>query len=754
MDVEDERGRRRGKGGLEARATAGRLPDVTTHLAALAILAAVAQVPPLTLRTRWAAEVSVAQPLPEYPRPQLVRPRWQSLNGRWSFAVRDSAAPRPRMFDGTILVPFAIESQLSGVQRTVTPAQRLWYRRPFRITAPSVPGTHWLLHFGAVDWDAAVYVNGRRVGDHRGGYDPFTIDVTAALRPRGDQELVVSVWDPTDRGDQPRGKQVLAPGSIWYTAVTGIWQSVWLEPVPPVWIDALHVTPDPDAGTVRVAVVLGRPSDVRMRAVVRSGDSVVAAGEGPVHTPLVLVVPRVRLWSPDDPFLYGVSVALSTGDSVESYFGMRKIAVSPDSGGALRLFLNGRALFEFGTLDQGWWPDGLYTAPTDSALRSDVEILKRLGFNTIRKHVKVEPERWYYDCDRLGMLVWQDMPSGDNRTAAGRREFAAELQRVVDALRNHPSIVMWVPFNEGWGQHETERYVTWLATHDSTRLVDNASGWTDQHIGDVADVHAYPGPGIPPPDARRARVLGEFGGLGLPLGGHTWAAERSWGYRRFADTAALAVAYHDLLYQLRFLEGEGLAAAIYTQTTDVEIEVNGVLTYDRAVVKLPAAAAEWNRRLYRPPPIRRTAVATSEAAGRDWRYATQAPAGDWFQPTYNDSGWREGVGGFGADSTPGAVVRTQWHTADLWLRRTFELRSAAELVAPHWRVHHDEDAEVYLNGELVARFDGYTTAYVMVPLEPRAVAALKAGVNTIAVHVHQTRGGQYFDIGIDEVIDR
>src|SRR5438445_7703278 len=496
--------------------------------------------PPLT--TRWTAEVTPEQVLPEYPRPDLVRPTWQTLNGTWQYAVRDSGSTSsPRAWDGTILVPFPIESQLSGVRRTVTDRQRLWYRRTFRIPSTAA-GTRWLLHFGAVDWEAIVSVNGRRVGAHRGGYDPFTLDITGALRPApGDQELVVRVWDPTDHGEQPRGKQVSKPESIWYTAVTGIWQTVWLEAVPRDHISALDVRPDVDAGTVTVRVDAAGPTPApTVSGTALDGDRRVAEGTGLVGRPLTLPIPDAKLWGPGHPFLYSLRVRLAAAgeDSVTSYFGMRKIAVARDSAGVPRLFLNNRPLFQLGTLDQGWWPDGLYTAPTDEARRSDIETLQHLGFNLIRKHVKVEPARWYYDCDRLGMLVWQDMPSGDNKTAAAQQEFAAELRRVVDALRNHPAIVMWVPFNEGWGQHDTGRLVAWLKRYDPTRLVDNASGWTDAQVGDVLDVHDYPGPKIPLPDSTRAPVLGEFGGLGLPLDGHTWQARDNWGYRHSADTAA------------------------------------------------------------------------------------------------------------------------------------------------------------------------------------------------------------------------
>jgi len=566
-------------------------------LAGLGVAApALAQAPP-TLVTRWAHEVRADRVLPDYPRPQLVRAAWRSLNGWWDYAVTPQDAAQPAAWDGRILVPFPIESQLSRVRRAVTDSERLWYHRTFR--APRLAtGGRLLLHFGAVDWDAVVSVNGTRIGEHTGGYDPFTFDITDALVPGATQDLVVSVWDPTDRGPQPRGKQVLRPRSIWYTAVTGIWQTVWLEAVPREHVESLVVTPDLDGGAVHVsAVVAGGGPATRVAVTVLDGTKPVASATAPADTTVTVPLAHPRLWSPDHPFLYGLKVRLDRGDAVTSYFGMRKIAVARDSAGVNRLFLNGHPLFEFGTLDQGWWPDGLYTAPSDAAIRFDLLALKRLGFNLIRKHVKVEPERWYYWCDRLGLLVWQDMPSGANDTPGAQQEFAAELGRVVDALRNHPAIVMWVPFNEGWGEHDAARYVAWLKQHDPTRLVDDASGWTDENAGDVMDVHDYPGPGMPALESDRAAVLGEFGGLGLPVPGHLWNERGAWGYRRFTRSDSLWSAYRALLARLRPLVADGLSAAVYTQTTDVEIEVNGLMTYDRAVVKLPPRAAAENARL-------------------------------------------------------------------------------------------------------------------------------------------------------------
>ena len=706
-----------------------------------------------TLRTRWAAEAGAAPiPLPEYPRPQLQREHWVNLNGLWDFALTDSGAAAPTAYDTRILVPFPVESQLSGVRRAVRPTERVWYRRSFDLPRRRA-GERWLLHFGAVDWEARVWVNGRLAGEHQGGYDPFSFDITDHLRPDAAQEIVVAVWDPTDDGDQPRGKQVLRPHGIWYTAVTGIWQTVWLEPVPEVHVRGLRVVADADGAVTVTADVAGATARERVTVQAASRGRAVARAEGAGGEPVTLHIANPRRWSPDEPFLYDLEVRLSSGDRVRSYVGLRSIALVRDSSGYERLGLNGRPLFQFGLLDQGWWPDGLYTAPTDAALASDIEVTKRLGFNTIRKHVKVEPARWYYHADRLGVLVWQDMPSGDNATPESQAGFARELGRVVSALANHPSIVMWVPFNEGWGQHETAPTVAAVRAVDPTRLVNNASGWTDEGVGDVHDVHHYPGPGMPEPAPGRAAVLGEFGGLGLPLAGHTWVDEGNWGYRGFGDRDSLIAAYRGLLERLRPLIGEGLAAAIYTQTTDVEVEVNGILTYDRAVVKLPDGIATNHARLHARPPEVVTVVPTSRTDAQTWQYRTTPPDSGWQGRADGDGGWSEGPGGFGTGQTPGARVGTPWNTPEIWIRRTFRWDGA-----DRWRlwlrVHHDEDAEVWINGEQAAVLSGYTTGYVLVPVAPAGRAALRDGENLLAVHVRQTRGGQYVDVGLVEVRER
>ena len=441
---------------------------------------------------------------------------------------------------------------------------------------------------------------------------------------------------------------------------------------------------------------------------------------------------------------------------------MRSIALGPDENGNQRLLLNGEPLFQYGLLDQGWWPDGLYTAPTDEALLYDVRTSREMGFNLIRKHVKVEPARWYHHCDREGILVWQDMPSGDNEGEEAQLQFASELEAVVESLWNHPSIVMWVPFNEGWGQHDTEAYVEWLEEADPTRLVNNASGWTDTRTGSVLDIHRYPGPGSPPPETvspahPRAAVLGEFGGLGLPLAGHTWVEEDNWGYRSYETLEALNEAYANLLLQLRPLIGEGLAAAVYTQTTDVEIEVNGIMTYDREVVKLDPAVRKLHGELYGPQPTLRSVVHTSRDEAQTWRFTMSAPAEGWENPGFDDSSWADGPGGFGTEGTPGAVVRTVWETPEIWIRRSFSL-SGEEMgdladARLFLRIHHDEDAEVFLNGEPVATLGGYTGGYQLALLDTDLVSLLREGGNTLAAHVSQTRGGQYIDVGIVEWVD-
>jgi len=564
------------------------------------------------ITTPWTAQVRADKALPDYPRPQLTRTAWTNLNGLWDYAITDKDAPRPGAFDGSILVPFPVESSLSGVKRAVTPAQRLWYRRTF--SAPMLGGKSLLLHFGAVDWRAEVLVNGIKVGEHQGGYDPFTFDITAALKPGGGpQELIVSVWDPNDTGLQPRGKQVLKPGSIWYTAVTGIWQTVWLEPVPAVHIDSVLLIPDVDGRRLRLTVRASQPGTFTAIATLHGKPAGKISGKTDMETALPLSA--LDLWSPDSPTLYDLDIKLQSGDSVKSYFGMRKIEVRKDAAGIDRLYLNNQPQFMIGPLDQGWWPDGLYTAPSADAIGFDIETLKRLGFNMLRKHVKVEPASYYYWCDKLGLMIWQDMPSamvsgGKNSVRTGSpddvvfppadaADFERELRAMVRNLESVPSIVGWVPFNEGWGEHDTVAILKLVKSLDPSRLVDGPSGWEDRGYGDMKDKHQYPGPGMFPVTPGRASVLGEFGGLGFPVEGHLWWTDkRNWGYRTYTDLPGLEAAYEDLIAKLAPIVKEGLAAAVYTQTSDVESEVNGLMTYDRKVVKFdPARLAPLHRHL-------------------------------------------------------------------------------------------------------------------------------------------------------------
>ncbi len=567
--------------------------------------------------TRWSAQVDPDNVLPEHPRPQLVRPVWCSLNGLWDCAVRPALEGCPPAFEAPVLVPFPIESSLSGWGRAVDATERVWYRRTIEVKA-AAPGHVWVLHFGAVDWRAEVWLDGRPLGVHEGGFDPFSF-VVGELGGR--HELVVAAWDPSDDGPQPRGKQMRRPwpmhAPFFYTPSSGIWQSVWLEEVGATHVTRLRTTTRGDV--LHCAASLHGTHGGERLIVVAYADGVeVARAEGEAAASVAMTIPASRRWSPADPFLYDLEVQLLHDDVVldaaRSYCGMREVTVQPAADGALRICLDGEPIFLHGLLDQGFWPDGLYTAPSDEALRFDLEETKRLGFNCVRKHVKVEPARWYWHCDRLGLVVLQDMPNGDRitfgvpiggvggidasrwlgrrgirRTAESKRIFRAELAAMIEQLASIPSIVAWVPFNEGWGQFDTVEIGEWVRELDPTRLVDVASGWVDHGTGDLRDVHVYhPGPRMPARrDPRRAEVLGEWGGLGLRVDGHRWP-KRPFAYRTFPDADSLFDRYARGIAELERLIERGLTAAIYTQTTDVEGEVNGFVTYDRAVLKFDA----------------------------------------------------------------------------------------------------------------------------------------------------------------------
>jgi beta-galactosidase/beta-glucuronidase len=563
--------------------------------------------------TNWAAKLDPQQPLPEYPRPQLVRNTWLNLNGQWQYAVLPASTQTiPSTYEGNILVPFAIESALSGVGKTVGKENALWYQRS--VAVPSTfKNKRVLLHFGAVDWLCDVYVNGKKAGTHQGGYDPFSMDITAAITKSGNQQIAIRVWDPSDEGPQPRGKQVNKPNSIWYTPVTGIWQTVWLEAVPQSYISNIKQTPDIDKSVIRVSAQVEhvQPGDQVVIAAYKGAEKIAEQTTTP-GAEVSLSIPGAELWSPKHPFLYDLKVSLlqknKKTDDVSSYFAMRKISVGTDNNGVQRMLLNNEFVFQYGPLDQGWWPDGLYTAPTDEALKYDIEQTKAMGFNMIRKHVKVEPARWYNYCDRLGMLVWQDMPSGDlgnrwesrpgvygsasdkHRTTESESIYRNEWKAIMEKLDPFPCIVVWVPFNEGWGQFKTKDIVQVTQQQDPSRLVNSASGGNFEPVGHIIDLHNYPDPLMPDPvlfGSKQVLVLGEFGGLGLPVEGHTWQQKNNWGYQTFKNNDELLKRYEEFVNRIPALIKSGLSAAVYTQTTDVEVETNGLMTYDRKVMKMP-----------------------------------------------------------------------------------------------------------------------------------------------------------------------
>ena len=557
------------------------------------------------IKTPWAEQIDPANPLPEYPRPQMERDQWLNLNGLWDYAIVDRGSIKPTAYDGEILVPYPIESSLSGVQKRVGENKELWYHRTFTIPS-GWRNKNVVLHFGAVDWQADVWVNDIKVGVHKGGYSPFSFDITPFLA-RGEQKLVVKVWDPTNRGFQPRGKQVNDPRGIWYTPVTGIWQTVWIEPVEKAYITHLKTVPNVDGENIQVfATTEGTFSSDIIEVKVLENGNVVGSGKAAAGEEVLVAVPYAKLWSPETPFLYDMVISVlrdgKATDIVKSYFGMRKISTARDENGVIRMQLNNEDYFHFGPLDQGWWPDGLYTAPTDEALLYDIKKTKDFGFNMIRKHVKVEPARWYYHCDREGILVWQDMPNGDRspqwqmrnyfngkeleRSAESEENFRQEWKEIMDLCYSNPSVVVWVPFNEAWGQFKTEEIVEWTKNYDPSRLVNAASGGNHYEVGDILDMHNYPDPVMGIYHSEMVNVLGEYGGIGLVMEDHLWEKDRNWGYVQYKTSREATDAYIKMAERLKELIPNGYSGAVYTQTTDVESEVNGLMTYDRKVIKL------------------------------------------------------------------------------------------------------------------------------------------------------------------------
>lgn len=559
------------------------------------------------IKTPWGEQLDPKNVLPEYPRPIMERHEWQSLNGSWNYAITKKGDSAPSYYQGEILVPFAIESALSGVGKTVNEHQEIWYQRSFDI--PSAwRSKQILLHFGAVDWKADIWVNDVKVGEHTGGFTPFSFNITSVLNRKGSNQVVVKVWDPADRGEQPRGKQVEKPGGIWYTPVTGIWQTVWLEPVAEQRITHLKTSPNIDKRIIKVDVETTATSSDKVEVKLFDGKSLIAKGAALNGLPIELVMPAdAKLWSPESPFLYNMEVALYKDgkviDQVKSYTALRKFSTRRDRNGITRMQLNNKDYFQFGPLDQGWWPDGLYTAPTDEALVYDLKKIKDFGYNMVRKHVKVEPARWYTYCDQLGLIVWQDMPNGGRgpaewqgqnyytgtdaiRSAASEANYRKEWKEIIDYLYSYPSIGVWIPFNESWGQFKTPEITAWTKEYDPSRLVNPASGGNHYTCGDILDLHNYPGPNLYLYDPQRATVLGEYGGIGMALKGHLWLADKNWGYVKFNTPEEVTNEYIKYADHLLELIEKGFSAAVYTQITDVEEEVNGLITYDRKVIKV------------------------------------------------------------------------------------------------------------------------------------------------------------------------
>lgn len=557
------------------------------------------------IKTEWADKVDPQNVLPEYPRPIMERQQWLNLNGLWDYAITKKDAPLPKTFDGKILVPFAIESSLSGVGKTIKAEQSLWYERKFQIPE-DWKGKNVLLNFGAVDWKAEVFVNGNKIGEHTGGYTPFSFNITKNLKD-GENSLAVRVWDSTGNG-LPRGKQLDKPRGIFYTSVSGIWQTVWLEPVSASHISGLKITPDLDSSSFDIRVDSDDKSATATIKVLDNG-KVVAQTTAAANKTANIPVKNPKLWWPKSPFLYDLEITLSNKggeqvDSVKSYAAMRKFSIAKHGRfGGVDFTLNNKKFFTFGPLDQGWWPDGLYTAPTDEALKFDIQRTKDLGFNSIRKHVKVEPARWYTHCDRLGMVVWQDMPSmfgegggwqprgffqGEERTVSKKFEetYRKEWKEIMESLHSYPCIAIWVPFNEAWGQFKTKEIAEWTKSMDPSRLVNSASGGNYFDCGDIVDSHDYGNPIMYMFNNQKVNVVGEYGGIGCAVDGHLWVKDKNWGYGKMRSQEEVTKRFVELTNRFIDMTKYGCFGAIYTQTTDVEIEVNGLFTYDRKVLKV------------------------------------------------------------------------------------------------------------------------------------------------------------------------
>jgi len=762
----------------------------TLMLAMAAMVACVAAAytqAPVAMKTTWGEKVNPQNAWRNYPRPQLERKNWTNLNGLWKYAIVKqnelvkNAPSWPTAWDGDILVPFVIESSLSGVGRKLEPSETLWYKNSFNASPKA--GERILLHFEQADFRTQVFVNGVEVGvPHEGGQIPFTYDVTDYAKA-GANELLVAIWDPTTDFVGSTGKQVFSPGGCMYTRSSGIGGTVWMETVPDTHIVDYKVVTDIDAGTVRLDFNVACPKFAKPEVEVSVAGQTVKSQDG---VAVIKMPAGFKLWSPETPNLYDFT-AKCAGDEIKGYFGMRKIETKKDPNGVLRFYFNNQARFIIATLDQGWWPDGLLTPPSEEAMAFDINSLKQMGYDAMRKHIKVEPRRYYYLCDKLGMIVLQDMPSGAGDRVKRYGFYREELKQMMDLLQAVPSIVMWIPYNEAWGQPGrllTHNTLMWTQRYDPTRLVNGPSGANDWEGGELwfkngggtkhlalgveeaahsVDKHDYAHrPHMFPVNERRASFLGEFGGIGCRIADHLWT-KNAWGYNNTGKLSRKETEnrFITLMDHVAQLAERGLSGSVYTQTTDVEGEINGLLTYDRKIMKFDTQAiAAVHERVRKAaelglrPRESRTLIARLDPNPTTWAYTTTEPAAGWEQCGFNDGAWKRARGGFGNEviknDQPRAKVYTDWSTPSIWLRRHFTYtKPNGQLLRAVVEMFHDEDAEVYLNGKLIVKAENYSSDWVPFTVLPDAFnAAVKEGDNVIAVKVVQKVGGQYFDLGI------
>lgn len=733
------------------------------------------------MMTPWSESLTPDNALPEYPRPQMVRTAWMNLNGLWDLrkGIKDEAYSNAFEYDKQILVPFPIESALSGVMEK-SDEQVYWYRRTFTLPA-EMKNKHILLHFGAVDWETAVYVNGQQVGHHTGGYDPFWFDITSALKSSGEQEVAVYIYDNTGVQGQPTGKQSKNPSICWYTAVSGIWQTVWLEPVEETYVQQLEMEPCLDRSWLSLKVTTSESADASIEAEISDAQGkVVASGTGnPGNVFRLTIEGDVHPWSPDDPYLYNVNVRVRKGgtvtDEVKSYCGMRKIEVKKDGSNIPRIYLNNQQIFQMGPLDQGWWPDGLYTPPSDEALIFDIQGMKDLGFNMIRKHIKIEPARWYYWCDKLGILVWQDLPSPNLPQGSedfAKANFEQEVDNIIPAIKNSPSIIHWVVFNEGWGQFDTDRMTRHVdskvnsltpSRFGKASLICCASGWTDSEVGNIIDTHSYPNPSCPQ-NANRAAVCGEYGGITLKVPGHIWPGG-DFQYIVVESSEDFTTYFNGLCDKIKDLYLVGLNAAVYTQLSDVEIEKNGFYTYDRRVMKAhePYTLVRNNilecLNLPHSTTILKPILSTALSHHYTWRYITNGDAPrHWSDLDFDDTSWKQGKGAFahGLGSNWNNIIGTDWNTNQIYMRRWFKLGDITpeNIAKLRFMVFHDDDIQIYINGVWAATESGWNNSYAPLNISAEALASLKPGEwNLIAIAGKQGSGGQVMDVGLTAFTD-